>query len=120
MKNKLIILFLAVVTIVFGFLRDYIFVSMNHSIESGADVNGYFKILKWILTGLFSILYMGITCAFLFFLFRSRKYIRITVGIYTAILQRLFSLAESDVLQRHSMKSTRLSERYLELPSLRL
>lgn len=82
MKKKIIIAILIVLTIVFGFLRDYIFVSLNRFIEAGMDADGKLALLKWVLTALFSLLYLGITGAFLWFLFKERKYILIAVFSY--------------------------------------
>jgi hypothetical protein len=90
MKKKLFIAALIVVTIILGFLRDYVFVSINHTIESGSDINGHLQILKWILTSFCSVLYMGITCAFLFLLFCSRKYVWIAISVYVLIFAVAF------------------------------
>lgn len=86
MKRKpVFIFFLVLITVALGFLRDYVFVSINHAIETGNDGNGFLVSLKWILTGFCSILYLGVSCAFVFLLFNSRKYVWITVGVYSFI-----------------------------------
>jgi hypothetical protein len=89
-KKTLFIVLLIAITIILGFLRDYVFVSINHIIETGNGTNGHLLILKWILTGFCSILYLGITCFFLFLLFRSQKYIRIAISIYVLIFAIAF------------------------------
>lgn len=82
MKKKFSIAILIAFTIAMGFLRDYFFVSINHFIEEGADVSGKLSFLKWVLTILFSILYLLTTCSFLYILFRNPKYIWIAVFSY--------------------------------------
>jgi len=84
-KKIVFVVLLVITTVILGFLRDHIFVSINHLIESGNDANGHFLILKWILTGFCSILYMCITCVFLFLLFNSRKYVRVAIAVYVLI-----------------------------------
>ncbi len=86
MKRKFFIVALIVLAIVLGFFRDYIFVSINQLIETGQDVSGHYAILKWVLTGLFSLLYMGITCTLLFFLFQSKKYAWVGISAYTLLI----------------------------------
>lgn len=82
MKKKLIVIVLIVLTIFLGFLRDYIFVSINKFIEAGSDADGRLALLKWVLTALFSILYLLLTGAFLQVLFSERKYIIIAALCY--------------------------------------
>lgn len=82
MKKKLIISALALLTILVGFFRDHIFVSINASIEAGRDVEGKLAILKWVLTGSFCILYLGLTAAFLKVLFGNQEYLLIAVFCY--------------------------------------
>lgn len=89
-RKKIFIIALVVATIFFGFLRDYIFVSINHVIETGNDVGGNLSVLKWGLTFLFTLLYFALTCAFLFILFHSKKYIRLAVFVYAVLVAVAF------------------------------
>lgn len=89
-KKSLFIVLLVIATVMLGFLRDHIFVSINHIIEIGNDTSGHLQILKWILTVFCSILYLGITGAFLFLLFHSRKYVWIAIGVYILIFAVAF------------------------------
>jgi len=73
MKKKFFIAALIVIIISMGFLRDYIFVTLNNFIEAGTDGNGKLFLLKWVLTILFSLLYFLSTCVFLYVLFGTGK-----------------------------------------------
>ena|ERR1035437_2967592 len=84
-KKSLFIVLLIIITIILGFLRDHVFVSINQTIETGNDPSQHLLILKWILTFFCSILYMGITCAFLFLIFHSRNYVWIAIYVYVLI-----------------------------------
>ena len=84
-KRFLFIFLLILITVALGFARDYVFVSINHSIESGNDTNGHLLILKWALTFFCSILYMAITCVFLFLIFQLPKYVWIAIVVYCSI-----------------------------------
>ncbi len=57
MNRKIALIFALLLIVIVGYLRDYIFVSINHQIESGEEVN---KLLtyKWVLTFLFSVLHL--------------------------------------------------------------
>jgi hypothetical protein len=80
MNKKFLIGALVIATISLGFFRDYIFISINRSIESG--VGGNLPVLKWILTFLFSLLYLLLSGLFLYLLFNSKKYITIAIVLY--------------------------------------
>src|ERR1035437_10971973 len=91
MKKKILfIVLLIITTVILGFLRDHVFVSINQIIETGNDTNGHLLILKWILTGFCSIVYLGITCAFLFLIFHSRKYVWVAISVYLLIFAVAF------------------------------
>ena len=90
MKRKVLIAALIITAVALGFLRDHIFVSINHSIESGNDAGGKLSMLKWILTILFSGLYLLHTVAMLYVLFRSKKYIRISLFCYSFLFSVSF------------------------------
>lgn len=85
MKKKLIIAGLILVTILMGFLRDGIFVSLNKLIESGSDVGPNMVKLKWGLTVLFSVMYLLFTGGTLQVLFGERKYLLIALFCYAAL-----------------------------------
>lgn len=86
MKKRAFIVILIIVTVTLGFLRDYIFVSINQFIDAGVDVNGRLSILKWALTFLFSLLYLIIACIFLHILFGVRKYMWMAAFSYILLL----------------------------------
>ena len=71
--------------ITLGFLRDFVFVSINKMIESGNEDTGTLLIFKWGLTIVFSILYLVNTSLILFLIFRSRKYVVITLLVYSLL-----------------------------------
>jgi hypothetical protein len=83
MSKKILIGVLIITTIVLGFFRDYIFISINRSIESGVGWN--LPVLKWILTSLFSLLYLLLSGLFLYLLFNSKKYIKIAIVLYVVL-----------------------------------
>ncbi|MBI4931934.1 MAG: hypothetical protein HY841_14325 [Bacteroidetes bacterium] len=93
MKKKIIIIGLIVVVIALGFLRDYLFVSMNHIIESGGDVHGNLSMQKWILTFVFSLLYLGICCTVLYLIFYSFKYVLLAFAAYSLLFLVSFFVA---------------------------
>ena len=85
-KQKLIISVLAVLIIAVGFLRDFVFVSINQVIESGNDTDKKFLMIKWALTAVFSAYYLANTCALLYFIFQSRKYMMLAVYSYGVLV----------------------------------
>lgn len=82
MRKYLIITLLILITIAVGFIRDAVFIPINASIKEGADTG----ILKWVLTLLFTAIYLIITLLFLWILYRSVKYILIAISVYLLIL----------------------------------
>lgn len=84
MKKKLFVIGLVILTIALGFIRDHIFVSINKVIESSEEVRTVSK-LKWVLTILFSCLYLLDACVFLYTLFQSKKYVWIAIVVYAFI-----------------------------------
>lgn len=85
MKHKsLIIALLIAATIVLGFIRDHIFVSINYRIATDGG-STELLILKWLLTFLFSALYFMLTVAFLYLIFHSQKYLWLAAGVYAIL-----------------------------------
>ena len=72
---------LVVFTIFIGFLRDFIFVSINAIIESGKD-NSHLAEWKWVLTLVFCMIYTILSCAYIYLLFYSRKYVLIAILVH--------------------------------------
>jgi len=95
MKKKLFVVVLIALIVSMGFLRDYIFVSLNRFIEAGSDVDGKLFLLKWVLTFIFSLLYLGITCVFLYILFQTQQYTRIAVFSYALLFAAALSSASA-------------------------
>lgn len=89
MKKPISILFLVLVTIFLGFYRDAVFIPINEDIKNGADLNT----LKWILTGIFTVVYLAITIVFLLILYKSKKYALIAVVVYAFILMVSFLIS---------------------------
>lgn len=85
MKKKPFIIGLIAVVIALGFLRDYIFVSINEKTGQGTDDSGNLFYWKWILTFVFTLLYFVLACLFLYLLFRKKKYIWLTVFTYAGL-----------------------------------
>ena len=93
MKKKFLIAVLVAVAVAIGFLRDYVFVSINQIIDHSNDASGKLSLLKWTLTFVFSILYLANTSALLYALFRSAKYIWIAVFAYILIFTVAFAVS---------------------------
>lgn len=93
MQNKsLIIILLIITTIILGYFRGYIFVSINAMIETG-NAGAYLLSLKWLLTFVFSILYFLLTYIFLVVIFRSQKYLWLSAGVYVFLFTVSFFAA---------------------------
>jgi hypothetical protein len=86
MRQKLFIAALVISTIFVGFFRDHVFVSLNHTLEQQGHKGDLLSITKWILTFLFSFVYLFLTAAVLFFIFHSKKYIRMSCMLYAALV----------------------------------
>lgn len=86
MSKRSIVLLLAFAIVALGFLRDYIFVSINHQIEPDKEGGGDLFILKWVLTVIFCVIYFANTSLILFFVFRSRKYLLLVLFVYLILL----------------------------------
>jgi hypothetical protein len=86
MKKKILVFAMIVLVILLGYLRDYIFVSINSSIDSGADGGGNLSLLKWVLTFLFCVFYLFLTSAFLKVLFNEKKYFILPVLCYALLI----------------------------------
>ena len=93
MKKKFLIALLVAVAIAIGFLRDYVFVSINQIIEHSNDASGKLSVLKWTLTFVFSVLYLILTSTLLYVLFQSAKYIWLAVFTYVLLFAVSFSAA---------------------------
>jgi len=101
-SNRNLLVFTAIVSlIIIGFLRDFIFVNINNQLKlnSGHDVE-IFKVsdcmsfvrfisddrlirIKWILTLLFMVIYMAISCYAVWIIFRD--YVRITIVAFIVL-----------------------------------
>jgi len=98
MKKKLLLLFLALITLSLGYLRDYIFVSINEKTGQGPSGMGELFFWKWPLTIGFASLYFGATCLFLHLLFTQKKYIRLAVFAYAVLFAVSFIIAATGYL----------------------
>ncbi len=90
MKRRVLIVVLLLLTIALGFVRDYIFVSLNGFIESVNDAGGRLSLLKWVLTALFSLLYLLDTCVFLFVCFGDKKYVWLSLFSFALLFLTAF------------------------------
>ena len=82
MKKKLLIAALVVFTVFLGFMRDFVFVSINRSIAPEIEMGGGLAVLKWLLTFVFFLLYLATTCGFLYVLFQKKGYMLLAVFAY--------------------------------------
>ena len=98
MKKKIFIALLVVVVIAVGFLRDYIFVSINEKTGQGPGGIGGLFFWKWTLTIGFASLYFALTCLFLHLLFAQKKYIRLAVFVYVILFAVAFIVAAAGSL----------------------
>ena len=86
MRKKVLLASLILITIALGFIRDQIFIPLNDIIDKGGDVGGKLILLKWVLTAVFSILYLGSTGVVLYLLFGSIKYVVLATIMYGLLL----------------------------------
>ncbi len=93
MRKKILIFGLIALTITLGFLREYIFVSVNMETGQGPSGSGDLFIWKWVLTFAFSIAYLTLSGCFLYFIFSSVKYIRLAILIYALLFFISFLVA---------------------------
>ncbi len=98
MKKNILIAVLIILMIGLGFVRDHVFVSLNHLIETGNDPRGRLSMLKWMLTFAFSFFYFVNTSALLFALFPSKKYVLVTVYTYVFLFAISFLAVVSGYL----------------------
>lgn len=98
MKKKILIAVFAIALIALGFLRDKIFVSINE--ETGQGLVGILNpdhrnlfIWKWVLTFIFSFIYLFLTSILIFLIFHSKKYIWLAVFLYGALFAIAFFIA---------------------------
>lgn len=99
-KYSYIVLLILIITF-FGYYRDFVFVSINaylKALEYDVDaplpsILSFMKnpdysevsALKWVLTLLFTLIYLGISLLGLKLIFNNRNYYYITIGLYVAI-----------------------------------
>ncbi|MEO6902809.1 MAG: hypothetical protein ABI315_06630 [Bacteroidia bacterium] len=100
-KYSYIVLLILLITF-FGYYRDYIFVSINAHLKAltydvdspplpailsfmkDCEYNTIIKI-KWVLTFLFMLIYLGISLLALKLIFNNRNYYYIAIGLYMSI-----------------------------------
>lgn len=99
-KYSCLLLLILIITF-FGYYRDYIFVSINaylkaltHDVDSPLpytlsfmkhyEYNTIIQI-KWVLTLLFTLIYLGISLLALKLIFNNRNYYYIAIGLYVGI-----------------------------------
>jgi hypothetical protein len=92
-------LFLVILFLVFGFVRDFVFINLNeqasvtyyHSIESHVSASLHFLsaytypqlfALKWILTIAFALLFMGLTIAIVRLFYKEKIFLYLTMIAY--------------------------------------
>ncbi len=93
-KKHVVLLLLFIVLFSVGFLRDYVFENINRIIGTpkGTTAIGLYRfdniyyILKWILTELFSDLYLLDGCLILYLLYREKIFIKITIAVYLFLM----------------------------------
>ena len=98
MKKKLFIAGLIVFVVALGFFRDYVFVSINEKTGQGPIGSGNLFYWKWILTFVFILQYLVLTCLFLHLLFGEKKYIWLGIYVYTALVAVSFIAGGAGVL----------------------
>ena len=94
-KRKILIALLILAVISLGYLRDYIFVSINEITGQGPSGTGKLFIWKWPLTFAFAVAYLAITVLFLRILFSEKKYIQIALLIYAFLFSVAFIVSAS-------------------------
>jgi hypothetical protein len=97
-KNKILLAALIVIIISLGYLRDYVFVSINKITGQGLQGEGKLFLLKWPLTFLFSLVYLGIFCLLIHYIFSKKKYLQLTVLIYLLLFFISFITAATGYL----------------------
>lgn len=95
MRRKFFIAILIVVAIATGFFRDHVFVVINNAIDTGSDEAKNLSMLKWGLTALFSLLYLSISGLLVYLLFRSKRYVWVTIISYCILFLIAFLAALS-------------------------
>ena len=101
--NRIIIALIVIALIAAGFIRDFIFVRINWQLgylNSIGNEDSRFPLQeflssfsydqlyigKWILTGIFTILYFVMTCVLVHLIFNNRTHLRITLYSYGLLL----------------------------------
>ena len=82
MKKKLTLVLLVAGMILLGYFREYVFVGINLDIQQGS-ASEYSVAVKWMLTVVFSIVYLLITCILLWVLFQKKQLL--WIGIYAYV-----------------------------------
>ena len=97
-KTKILLALLLLATVSLGYLRDFIFVSINEITGQGPSGTGGLFVWKWPLTFAFALLYLGITSSVLHLLFAKKKYITITLLVYFLLFLVSFFVAGTGFL----------------------
>lgn len=101
LKKTIKIVLVSCFIIIMGYSRDFVFKNMNALIQShelnlsfsmpsplsffdGFEYSSLIKI-KWVLTVVFTVIYLLISLIAIKVFFRNKKFIRITVGVYIAL-----------------------------------
>lgn len=101
-KKSVLILLIIVCLLLLGFYRDFFFKNINALIQS-YELNVEFSMpshlsvfdnleyntliaIKWIMTFVFSAFYLITSIITINVLFKNKKYIRITIGVYIALI----------------------------------
>lgn len=82
LKKKILLVLLLIVAVALGYLRDYIFVSINEKTGQGPNGSGELFIWKWPLTFAFALGYFALTCFLLHLIFAKKKYIYLVSAVY--------------------------------------
>ncbi len=97
--RTIIALFLVILFLVFGFVRDFVFINLNeqasvtyyHSVESHVSASFHFLsaytypqlfALKWILTITFALFFMGLTIAIVRLIYKEKTFLHLTLLAY--------------------------------------
>ena len=89
MKRKILLVSLFSTIIILGFVRDYVFVSINQHLDLGNKQFNELLSLKWILTPIFCVLYLVNSLTILKILF----YRKIYLTLYTIVMSSFLFIA---------------------------
>lgn len=101
-KKSVFLLLLIICLLLLGFYRDFVFKNINaliqsHELNIGFSMPSHLSVfdnfeyntlikIKWILTFAFSAFYLITSIITINILFKNKKYIRITIGVYIALI----------------------------------